>query len=148
RAHVVGVVVDGAVAVVVDAVARLRLGADHLRAGEPARPGPGHAVARVRRGARAGGVDAAGVAGEPQPRDVVGLAVAVVVLAVARLRLLRQAADARARPHQALVEAERADVAAAGVHAVAVVPRRAAALAGPGLAEVVVDLAVAVVVLR
>src|SRR5581483_3773262 len=79
-------VVGHAVAIVVEAVAGLGGGTLGLRAGELIGPGARHrAVAGVGRGALAGGVDA-GVARCADARNVVGGAVAVVVLVVADLR--------------------------------------------------------------
>src|SRR5207244_3873208 len=142
HAHAHRVVVDHAVAVVVDAVAGLRLGADHLHAGEAARPGAGHAGAHVARGACAGGVHAAAAAGQAHAGHVVVLAVAVVVLAVPRLQ---RRAD-RARAHHRAVLAQ-GDARLALPHAVA------ALLAGaevgarhPHAGHVVVHQAIAVVV--
>src|SRR5205814_2206794 len=145
RAHVGGVVVHLAVAVVVDVVADLGGRSDDLHARQAVRPRPGGPA-----DAGVGGVAAADVAqvrlgaGRARARHVVDHAVAVVVEGVAGLRRLGDRADAGARGRHALVGARAAARAPAGVAAVREVPRRAAGLGDPGIGEVLVDPAVAV----
>src|SRR5439155_389272 len=140
------VVVHRAVAVVVQAVASLRLRPHRLPASEALRTRARRAGAGITRPTGAGGVDAPTGAGGSDAGHVVDRAVAVVVDAVAGLGRPGDAAHAGASAGQALIGARRAPAAAAGVLAVGQVAGGAAGLTEPRVRRVVVDRAVAVVV--
>src|SRR5206468_5812554 len=125
------VVVHGAVAVVVQAVASLRLRPKRLPASEAGRSGAGSRGAGIARRAGAGGVDAPAGAGGPDAGHIVDRAIAVVVDAVAGLGRQIGRASCRERAWQALIGGHGKTAGAARVLAVGQVGGRTAGLAEP-----------------